>query len=191
MLSMGAAKADDKSIVGKWSAAKRTKGGLGTTLIFNDDGSMSHIFGALVDFKYQADGKELKTINDADNSVISKEPYEIDGDKLIINPTDPKAREERSRVGKAKPGSAAIVGVWSFKHYTGVMSTWQYTTGGLAQLSVPMQTVKGHYKLANGELTVEMEGQPAVTRKVILSGDRLTLGADGDKPEQKFTRVAP
>jgi hypothetical protein len=185
-------------IVGKWAADHRTDGGLGNVLLFNQDRSMVSTFGALVDFRYEADGKTLKTTfqnppkdGKPSEPTVQEEPYEIVDDKLIINPDDPKAREERTRVGQPKPGANPIVGVWSFKHYTGVPATWQYTTSGLAQLDVPMQTMKGHYEFRDDELTVDIDGQPSTTRKTVLAHDHLTLLPTSDKHEQRYTRVGP
>lgn len=189
-LSIGNAQANENQIVGKWAADGRTKGGLGATLIFADDGAVTSIFGALVDFKYQVEGQTIK-MTFADSAEQTTEPYAIVGDKLIAYPADSQKREERTRVGPAKPGVPQIVGLWTFKHYTGVMATMQYRSGGWGQLSVPMKTLKGRYKLQTQELTMEFDGQPTSNRKIQLSGDHLTLLADGTKPEQKFTRVSP
>ena len=189
-LSTGKAVANENQIVGKWAADTRTKGGLGTMLIFGDDGVVTSIFGALVDFKYVVKGQTIK-MTFPDTAEQTTEPYSIVGDKLIAYPADPDKREERTRVGTAKPGAAPIVGVWAFKHYTGEMATMQYTSSGLAQLSVPVTTLKGRYKLLAQELTMEFDGQPTSNRKIQLSGDHLSLLADGTSHEQKFTRVSP
>jgi hypothetical protein len=182
--------ANENQIVGKWAADSRTKGGLGALLIFGDDGVVTSTFGALVDFKYVVEGQTIK-MTFPDTAEQTTEPYSIVGDKLIAYPADPEKRQERTRVGTAKAGAPPIVGVWTFKHYTGKMATMQYTSNGLAQLSVPTKTLKGHYKLLAQELTMEFDGQPTSNRKIQLSGDHLSLLADGSKPEQKFTRVSP
>jgi|ERR1035441_3280960 hypothetical protein len=184
------AEANGNQIVGKWTADSRTKGGLGAMLIFGDNGVVTSIFGALVDFKYLVEGQTIK-MTLADSAEQTIEPYSIVGDKLIAYPADPDKREERTRVGTAKPSVPPIVGVWSFKHYTGEMATMQYTSSSLAQLSVPMKTLKGQYKLLAQVLTMLFDGQPISNRTVQLSGDHLSFLADGADPEQKFTRVSP
>jgi hypothetical protein len=184
------AEANQNQIVGKWAADNRTKGGLGAMLIFGDDGVVTSIFGALVDCKYVVEGQTIK-MTFPDTAEQTAEPYSIVGDKLIAYPADPDKREERTRVGTAKPSVPPIVGVWSFKHYTGEMATMQYTSSSLAQLSVPMKTLKGQYKLLAQVLTMLFDGQPISNRTVQLSGDHLSFLADGADPEQKFTRVSP
>jgi hypothetical protein len=126
-------------------------------------------------------------------SATFSKPYEIVGDKLTENAADPTNRLDMRRVGSAKPHEPAIFGLWTYKHYTGATATLQYTSGGLAQLSVPMRTSVGRYKLQTNELTMEFQGQPLASskRKILLSDDHLTLLADGAEHEEKFTRVLP
>jgi hypothetical protein len=189
-LSISKAETNESQITGKWAADSRTKGGLGAMLIFAGDGTITSTFGAIIDFKYQVEAQTIKmTFPDSTEQVT--EPYEIVGNKLIANPADPKRREERTRIGIAKPGSPPITGLWTFKHYTGGMATMQYRSGGLGQLCVPMQTLIGRYKLQAQELTMEFDGQPAANRKIQLSADHLLLLPVGTQPEQKFTRVSP
>jgi hypothetical protein len=189
-LSFGRAEANKNQIVGKWAADSRTKGGLGAMLIFADDGTVTSTFGAVVDFKYVVEGQTIK-MTSTDSAEQTTEPYSIVGDKLIAYPADPNKREERTRVGTAKPGAPPIVGAWTFKHYTDATATMQYTSSGLGQLSVPIKTLKGRYKLQAQELMMEFDGQPISRRKIQLSGDHLSLLANGSEPEQKFTRVSP
>jgi hypothetical protein len=193
-LSTGLSGAAENQIVGKWAAESRTQGGLGAMFEFARDDSVIQTFGALVDFRYRVEGQTLRTTSTDKESRKTEEtvePYEIVGEKLIVNPADPEKRQEPTRVGRAKPGAPPIVGLWTFKHYTGVMATWQYTTGGLAQLSVPMKTAKGRYTLEAEYLAKEFEGQPPSKRKFRLAGDQLNLLAEGAEDEQKFTRVSP
>jgi len=194
-VSVVSAKADQRQISGKWAADDRTKGGLGTVIIFTDDGSVTNIFGELVDFKYRVEGETIiQTYDDPSTGTSSQTtlPYSIVGDKLTeVDPANAANRLEMTRVGTAKPGVTPIVGLWTYKHYTGVMATVQFTRGGLEQLSVPMTVASGRYKLQTGELTMEIEGQPPSKRKIVLSGDHLTFLADAAEHEQKFTRIVP
>jgi hypothetical protein len=194
--SVAVAQTDEQRIVGKWAADSRTKGGLATLLIFSNAGAITNVFGVLVDFKYRVEGNTINTtFTDGETGKVEKfsKPYKIVGDKLTENPDDPTNRVEMKRVGTAKPGAPAIVGVWTYKHYVGTMAMMQYTSGGLAQLSVPMQTSVGRYKILNNELTIEFEGHhlTSTKRKFLLSGDHLVLLADGAEHESKFTRVVP
>jgi hypothetical protein len=189
-LSIGRAETNEHPIVGKWAADNRTKGGLGAMLIFARDGNVASTFGAIVDFKYQVEGDTIKMIfADSDEQVTER--YEIIADKLIANPADPKKREERTRVEVAQAGTAPIVGLWQFKHYTGGIATMHYRSNGLGQLSVPMKTSKGHYKVEGHELTMEFEGEPTSKMTFEVSGEHLSLHPAAASPAQAFTRVTP
>src|SRR5258705_11785924 len=92
LLSSLPAVADD-DLVGIWSSSSRTKGGLGPQWIFKKDGNLSHTFGALVDFKYEVNGSQIKmTLLAPDRSAtseVSTQEFSIDGDMLTENPRIP------------------------------------------------------------------------------------------------------
>ncbi|MFN5178334.1 hypothetical protein [Limnohabitans sp.] len=187
-------RADQVQIAGKWAADTRTKGGLGSSWVFEKDGTATYTFGALVDFKYQVEGKTIKTI--FENSTTGKsetdlQSFEILGNKLIIDPSEPEKRQEMNRVGNAISNAVPLVGIWEFKHYTGAMATMQYTTTGLAQLSVPFQNTKGKYRLRSNELIIMLDGQSDATKKIQLNGDQLVFLPNSKDGELKYSRVLP
>ena len=186
---------DDHQLVGKWAADVRTKGGLGSLWTFTKDGIATLTFGSLVDFQYQVEGQTLKTLfrdkHSGEFKEVGSELYELTGDRLIINGADPKKRQEMERIGVPKKEAASIVGIWSFKHDSGVMATMEYTTTGLAQLSVPFNSEEGLFKLQTEELAVEFKGRAPIKRTIHLQGDHLTFLATGEHKEEKYTRVVP
>jgi hypothetical protein len=193
LLCASVAHANGGEIVGTWAADARTKGGLGGMMVFSENGLVTTTFGAVVDFKYEIDGQSIRTIYEKDKTGNSdhKETYKIVADTLIIdaeNP-DPAKRLEMKRIGPATPGTQPVVGVWQFTHYTGKPATWQYTTNGLAQLSVPMLTSRGRYAISGSNLSLAMEGESPTELRIELRGDSLTIF----KPDrqQRFTRVMP
>ena len=212
-LSVGRVAADENDIVGEWVANSRTKGGLGSSLIFADNGELTSMFGALVDFKYSVDGQTYKTTF-ADNGEEMTEQFEIVGDKFISRSAGPKIigageksnsksespriNGERTRVGEVIPGVPPIVGIWSFRsNYTPdvgpdrPLATVRYAADGRGLLSIPFIAPKGRYKLQGQELIMEFTGKPSFKRRILLAGDHLTLLAGGADSEQKFTRAPP
>ena len=210
-LFMGRVEANENEIVGEWVADSRTKGGLGSSLIFAADGGLTSMFGALVDFRYSVEGQTYK-VTFADSAETMTEQFEIAGDKFMSKPANPKitgAGEklngkatssrrigEETRVGAAIPGAPPIVGVWSFRANATPdagadrpLATVRYTTDGRGQLSIPFVAPKGRYQLHGQELTMEFKGKAPFTRKLQLAGDHLTLLAAGIDSEQKFTRA--
>jgi hypothetical protein len=182
------------SIVGKWAANVRTRGGLGGMWMLEPNGIASKTFGALVDFRYSADGRTLKTIfKDSYTGKVEEDssPYEILGDLLITNPTDTIKRQEMKRVGSPRAGVNPIVGIWTYEHYTGVMATMEFTSSGLAQLSVPFETEKFHYSLNGKEIIITTESIPSYRGRARLEKDILIFPAEGDEKEKRYSRVAP
>jgi hypothetical protein len=186
------AQANESQIVGTWAADARTKGGLGAMMVFSDAGIVTSTFGAVVDFKYEADGKTIRTIHGKDKAGTEhRETYRIVGDTLTTdwaNP-DPAKRVQMKRLGPPRPGTQTIVGVWQFMHYTGVPATWQYTTNGLAQLSVPMHTSRGRYTVSGSNLSLAMDRESPTELRIELEGDSLTIFEP--KGQRRFTRVVP
>jgi hypothetical protein len=70
-------------------------------------------FGALVDFDYQVDGQTIKTNLNGDKEQTDSTPFEIRGDKLILNPSDPEKRQEMTRTAVTVANAHPIVGIWS------------------------------------------------------------------------------
>jgi hypothetical protein len=161
-------------------------------MVFSDTGIVTSTFGAVVDFKYEADGQTIRTIHEKDKAGTEhKETYRIVGDTLTTawaNP-DPAKRVEMKRVGPPRPGTQPNVGVWQFMHYTGVPATWQYTTNGLAQLSVPMHTSRGRYTVSGSSLSLAMDNGSPADFRIELQSDSLTIFEP--KGQRRFSRVAP
>ena len=61
MISPGAPSlsGQEVSIVGKWESVTRTRGGIGSTLDFHSDGTVSLTPGAMLDLNYRLDGTRL------------------------------------------------------------------------------------------------------------------------------------
>ena len=194
LLLISPAAAEQTNIVGKWAANLRTRGGLGGMWIFEPNGNASKVFGALVDFRYSADGRILKTVfKDSYAGKVEEDssPYEIVGDTLITNPADAARRQEMKRVGLLRAGVNSIVGIWTYKHYTGGMATMEYTSTGLAQLSVPFDTEKFRYTLNQEEITLISGGSAPYRRKIRIENDLLIFLPEGDNKEARYIRVVP
>jgi hypothetical protein len=193
-LLINASFAEQNDLIGKWAANVRTRGGLGGMWTFEPNGKASKSFGALVDFSYSVDGHTLKTVfKDSYTEKVEEDasPYEILGDTLITNPTDTTRRQEMKRVGSPRSGADPIVGIWTYKHYTGGMATMEFTSSGLAQLSVPFETGKFLYSLNGKEIIITSESIPSYRRKARLEKNTLIFPAEGDEEEKRYTRFAP
>lgn len=127
----------DDDVAGIWSSLTRTKGGLGPQWIFTKDGKVTHTFGALVDFKYEIEGSQMKmTLLAPDQSLtkeVSTKEFSIDGDTMIENPKVPDRKQIMKRTGKPYKNSPSIVGEWTYEHYTGGPAIMRYSNTGVVQ----------------------------------------------------------
>jgi hypothetical protein len=183
--------AADDGVVGIWSSASRTKGGLGTQWIFLKDGNVTYTFGALVDFKYEISGSRIKTTLLApDQSVtneVSVEEFSIDGDTLTVNPQTPDRKLVMKRSGRSETGEPLIVGDWTYTHYTGGPALMRYSRSGTVQLSVPFQTLTGTYRNNQGILSVTLRDQKPMDSKFRREKDFLIL-TDNESKESKYLK---
>jgi hypothetical protein len=174
-----------------WSSLSRTKGGLGPQWVFTKDGNVTHTFGALVDFKYEVSGSQIKmTLLAPEHSVtqeIVAQEFSIKGDTLTENPQTPDRKQIMKRIGKPYKDAHPIVGEWTYKHYTGGPALMRYSRTGVVQLSVPFQTLTGTYRTNQGTLTITPNGRKPVSYKVKREKDSLVL-ADEEGKESKFLR---
>jgi hypothetical protein len=152
---------------------------------------MMSSFGALVDFDYRIEGKILKMNLRGDKEKVDSTPFEIAGEKLILNPADPDKRQEMTRSAITAANANPIVGIWSFKHYTGGMATMQYTTQGLVQLSVPFYSENGTYKVQGQVLHIDLGSGPSLNRNFRLEGSHLIFLPDNEKKQEEYSRVEP
>jgi hypothetical protein len=181
----------DDGIVGIWSSSSRSKGGLGPQWIFSKDGIATHTFGALVDFKYEVNGSQIKMVlldpNHSATKEVSVSEFSIDGDSLTVNPREPDRKKVMKRVGKENKGAHPIVGEWTYSHYTGGPAYMRYSRSGIVQLSVPFQTLTGTYHTDQATLAITLRDQQPVKYKFRREKDFLLL-TDREAKEGKYLR---
>jgi len=183
--------AQEVSIVGKWESVARSYGGIGSTLEFHSDGTISNTLGAMVEFTYRFDGSRLvMSFTDPRNGELSGNIVDVhmSGDSMIQS--DPKSGQETQfvRAQAAMADTLPIVGTWSFTHSTGGTAFQIFTADGNMHLRVPARTDRGTYMLSGDTLTIVIEGQDAWQVRYTIDGAQLTLfSADGS--QQQYNRV--
>jgi hypothetical protein len=164
-------------LTGIWSAQVRTKGGLGAQMTFTAAGDITSTFGALVDFKYEIDGSRLKLTslnpNDPQPPTPVIQDFTIDGDTLRVV-TGGGAAQVMTRVGAPYGDAHPIIGDWTFTHSTGQPAWTRYARSGITQLTIPFQTIKGTYRVADGMLHIQFDGKPPLALTIKRDGDVLT-----------------
>jgi hypothetical protein len=175
------------TLVGTWEAVTRSVGGLGSTISFAADNTMSYTLGAMVDMKYKRARDSLYII-DPQNGVNAFQFSIIRDTLVMIN----EGREQReTRVSAPVSGADPVVGRWTYLHYTGVPAFEEYTAGGDFRLRVPIRTMQGTYAALGDSAMLHLPGQGGGDRAVrfAVAGDTLQLIWSGQTT--RYVRVAP
>jgi hypothetical protein len=162
-------------VTGIWSAAVRSQGGLGAQMAFTATEATS-TFGALIDHQYEIDGTKIKMTagpNSPPASSLIGLEFTIDADTLTIKPAGGPAMV-MTRVGTSHRDAHPIVGDWTYMHQTGVAAVQRFGRKGNAQLSVPIETIRGPYRIEGETMHIQFEGRPAITLTVKQEGHVLT-----------------
>jgi hypothetical protein len=190
LLCAHSACAADGEIIGTWASLARTKGGLGSQWVFDPNGVAAYTFGAVVDFRYETKGSELKVTLDSPDGSPAPEPsvqeFFVQGDTLTVSPNNAEQRQVMSRTAKGV-ASSTLVGEWTYKHYTGGPAYMRYSGGGKAQLIVPMKTLNGTYQIENGAARVNLSGEQSPILARIGENGTLMI-RDGQGREAAFRR---
>jgi hypothetical protein len=179
-------------LTGMWSAQTRTKGGLGAQWVFSANGEVTMTFGALVDFTYTIAGTRITMTSDKDPA-SRKDPlveeFVIAGDTMTqtrVGSAD--SRKVLQRVAASPAGADPLIGEWTYPHPTGPAAFMRYSREGVVQLSVPLQTSKGTYRLNGNVLEVEVPGRPLTVFDIALEDRALTLTQRGAGKVSRYTR---
>ncbi|HEX9309867.1 MAG TPA: hypothetical protein VF887_03555 [Gemmatimonadaceae bacterium] len=176
-----------ESLVGTWEAITRSAGGIGSTLTFGADNSLTFTVGAMLDAKYRRAGDTLFIVDPSGHATASR--IKISHDTLVT--TTPDNREQReTRVGTALL-SDPLVGLWTYPHYTGVAAFEQYTPDGQLHLRVPIRTLKGTYATARDSAMLHLPGPGGGDRGVHFAIVADTLILAWGSQSNRYLKVRP
>ena len=174
------------ALLGSWEAISRSEGGLGSTISFAPDNSLTFTMGAMVDMGYRRSGDSLFVTSP--NGDLAPAKIAIVHDTLVITRNGREQRE--SRVGVAV-GDNPLVGNWTYLHYTGVPAYEEYTAAGAYHLRVPIRTLQGNYTAFGDAAMLHLMGDGGGDRNVKFSvvGDTLQLSWNGQT--SRYLRAKP
>jgi len=175
------------SLIGTWEAVTRSAGGLGSTISFAPDNSMSFTLGAMVDMKYKRARDSLYIIDPANG--VNAFRVSILRDTLVMVNQGKEQRE--TRVGAPLKGADPVVGRWTYLHYTGVPAFEEYTPGGDFRLRVPIRTLQGTYATMGDSAMMHLPGPGGGDRAVRFAvvGDTLELTWNGQT--SRYVKATP
>jgi hypothetical protein len=187
VIAQVAAPARSTPLIGTWEAVTRSAGGLGSTISFEADNSMSFTLGAMVDMKYKRARDSLYIIDPANG--VNAFRVSILRDTLVMVNQGKEQRE--TRVGAPLKGADPVIGRWTYLHYTGVPAFEEYTPGGDFRLRVPIRTLQGTYVTMGDSAMLHLPGPGGGDRAVRFAvvGDTLQLSWNGQT--SRYVKAAP
>jgi hypothetical protein len=174
------------ALLGSWEAISRSEGGLGSTIAFAPDNTLTFTMGAMVDMSYRRSGDSLfVTSPDGD---LAPAKIAFVHDTLVVTRNGREQRE--TRIG-ASVADNPLVGNWTYLHYTGVPAYEEYTVSGAYHLRVPIRTLQGNYTAFGDAAMLHLMGDGGGDRNVKFSvmGDTLQLSWDGQT--SRYLRAKP
>jgi hypothetical protein len=171
-----------QDLVGLWESRETSKGGIGHAVEFQADGTYVEAPTVIVELPYQVSGDRL---------ILKGAPetrFEIQGDTLTQTRPD-GSRIRKERLGKAVEGSPAIVGVWRYRHDTGVTAFERYTPDGRLLLRLPMTSSTGCYRIQGDSLSFNKSGGKETALSIEMKPGELVLKERG-KPGTAYSRAA-
>ena len=174
-------------LLGTWEAVTRSVGGLGSTISFAPDNTMSYTLGAMVDMKYKRARDSLYII-DPQNGVNAFK-ISIIRDTLVMLNDGQEQRE--TRIGAPTAGADPVIGQWTYQHYTGVPAFEEYTRAGDFRLRVPIRTLDGTYATLGDSAMLHLPGQGGGDRAVrwVVAADTLQLIWNGQT--SRYIKATP
>ncbi|MDX2425089.1 MAG: hypothetical protein QNK15_02425 [Cycloclasticus sp.] len=158
------------NLVGLWESTAVSRGGIGSTFEFREDGSYTAAVTVLVDLAYGIkDGRFFMSHN-------KNEPIDYNkGTKIEITTTgfsligDDGKKEIKTK--EVSTVEKTIVGVYKYRHYTGGVAHEKYTSDGLIKFRLPMSSDSGCYSIKNKTVVInQSEEDPSEMKYKITKG---------------------
>jgi hypothetical protein len=173
-------KPESQELVGLWETRATSKGGIGHTLEFRQDGTFVEAAAVMVSSLYRVSGDRLMiaevTADRAENGL----KFRIEGDTLLHTMLDGSTLR-KERVGKPEEGSPAIVGVWRYRHDTGAIAFERYTGDGRMLLRLPLAGSTGCYNVTGNRISMTSNRGKTAIPFAVRAGE-LVLENPGKDP---------
>jgi hypothetical protein len=177
------------ALVGFWESDATSRGGIGTALLVNADGSCDFTVVVKVDFKYAFDAAAgtLVFAGDAQGTPETTLPVTLSGDTLIVKPPvgDPITK---SRVGAAADAEHPLVGVWRYPHASGGTAWERYGSDGAMMFRLAT-TERPSTCTVTGDRLAIVSPQMKTDARFDVKGDELRMFGASDEA-RLFRRVA-
>ena len=163
-------------LLGVWEPTVRARE-TGTTLEFCADGSLIATTGLLLDFEWRRDAEDkiVLVYKERTSGQEVAQPFTVrfePGGVMVHESGSTFLRFTRAE--PARPGEDPVAGLW-IDTRVGRTAFTRFAPDGSASLRIASRRDAGFFKVEGDRLTLELQGQPAVTYRFVVEDDRLDL----------------
>jgi hypothetical protein len=175
------------ALVGFWEGEATSRGGIGTALLINADGSCEFTVLVKVDFKYTYDAGKLIFAADGQGTPETTLEATLTGDTLVVKPPVGEAIT-KTRVGTVEDAERPILGVWRYPHATGGTAWERYGVDGTMLFRLATTERPSTCTVTGGRLAI-VSPQMKTDARFDVKGDELRLFGASDEA-RLFRRIA-
>ena len=168
-------------LIGFWESDATSRGGIGTALLVNGDGSCDFTVILKVEFKYTHDATAGKLVFAADAQGTPETTLEatLAGDTLVVKP--PVGTPiTKTRVGAAPDPERPILGVWRYPHASGGTAWERYTADGTMHFRLPTSERPSTCTVTGDRLAITSPEMKTDARYEVKGAELRLSGASGE-----------
>jgi len=177
------------AMAGFWEAEATSRGGIGTALLVNADGTCTFTVMVKVDFKYTYDAAagKLTFAGDAQGTPETTLDATITGETVVVKPPvgEPVTK---TRAGGVSDAEHPMAGVWRYPHASGGTAWERYRADGVMEFRLAMTERPSTCGVTGDRLAI-VSPQMRTDARFELKGDELRLFGASEEA-RLFRRVA-
>jgi len=168
-------------LIGFWESDATSRGGIGTSLLINGDGSCDFTVTLKVEFKYTFDGAtgKLTFAPDAQGTPETTLDTTLTGDTLVVKPPAGTALS-KSRAGAAQDPEHPILGVWRYPHASGGTAWERYLADGTMQFRLPTSERPSTCTVTGDRLAITSPQMKTDAKYEVKGAELRLFGAAGE-----------
>ena len=167
------------ALIGFWESEATSRGGLGTALRINADGTCGSTVTVKTAFTYAFEHGTLTFAAGADGTPPATLAVTLTGDTLVATPSA-GGPATKTRVGAQADPGRPIVGVWRYAHPTGAIAWERYLPDGTMEFRMPASERPARCTVSGDRLAITSPGMTTDARYELKNGKLLLFGAAGE-----------
>lgn len=178
----------EDNLVGRWDTLDRSKGGIGSIFHFNADGTVEITVGAMLDYSYVIEGRQITVVMNDHSYTLPG--IRIEEGELVTDDQDRPKEAFPLKVVRLGGDSYALKGRISRPWDEGVTQIEEYLENGRLLYRIPFRTDKGTYQISGNRLSITLDaGRRLLRFGYRLEENILFLLPDGSDAEDRYQKI--